>query len=307
MKKMKGVKTSMEYSRTRIKEEFKIDSLITLHYFEYTRYFRSGGECHDFWEFVYVDKGSVEVLTNEGNYPLYQGQIAFHYPNQWHSICTTDNANTNVIILSFDCRSKDMRFFRNRTLDTTNHIRLLLSKVIEEAKNVYESPLGDPYVTKLIRKPEPLFGAEQLIKTNLTEILISLMRNTLSTPSPASIASLNLKRQPKAVQELIAYLEENVHQKLRFDEITAHISMSKTALKELFRRETGMSVMQYFSQLKTERAKMLIRDNYFNITQIASMLGFDSIHYFSRWFKKQTGMSPLEYARSVKAILEWKV
>lgn len=297
----------MDYQKTKLKEDFKIHSLITVHYFEYTRHFEFEGESHDFWEMIYVDKGSVEIMTREGNFPLYRGQITFHYPNQWHSIRTADDANTNVIILSFDCRSKEMRFFRNRTLDTTNHIRLLLSKIIEEAKNVYASPLGDPYTKKLVRKTEPLFGAEQLIQINLTEILIFLMRSTQSASTPStSIASLNLKRQPKVVLDVISYLEENAHKKVTFDEVMAHVSMSKTALKELFRSSTGMSVMQYFSQLKTDRAKMLIRDNYYNITQISSMLGFESIHYFSRWFKKQTGMSPLEYAHSVKAILERK-
>ena len=303
----KGGLKKMDYQRTKIKEDFKIDSLITVHYFEYTRYFAFKGESHDFWEFVYVDKGSVEILTREGSFPLYQGQMTFHYPNQWHSIRTADNATTNVIILSFDCRSKEMRFFRNRTLDTTNHIRLLLSKIIDEARNVYASPLGDPYLKKLVRKEEPLFGAEQLIKINLTEILIFLMRSTLSTPAPTSIAALNLNRQPKAVLDVISFMEENAHKKITFDDVMTHVSMSKTALKEMFRRETGMSVMQYFFQLKTERAKLLIRDNYYNITQISAMLGFESIHYFSRWFKKQTGMSPLEYARSVKAILEGKM
>ena len=297
----------MDYQKTRLKEDFKINALITVHYFEYTRYFEFEGESHDFWEMVYVDKGSVEIMTRDGNFPLYRGQMTFHSPNQWHSIRTADDANTNVITLSFDCRSKEMRFFYNRTLDTTNHIRLLLSKIIEEAKNVYDSPLGDPYVKKLERKPEPLFGAEQLIQINLTEILIYLMRSTLNANTPTTIASLNLKRQPKPVQDVIAYLEENVHKKVTFDEIMAHVSMSQTALKEMFRRETGISVMQYFSQLKTERAKSLIRENYFNITQIAAMLGFESIHYFSRWFKKQTGMSPLEYGHSVKAILEQKI
>ena len=305
MRKAGGAK--MNYQKTKLKEDFKIDSLITVHYFEYTRYFEFEGESHDFWELVYVDKGSVEIMTHDGNFPLYRGQMTFHYPNQWHSIRTADNATTNVIILSFDCRSREMRFFQNRTLDTSNHVRLLLSKIIEEAKNVYDSPLGDPYTKKLTRKAEPLFGAEQLIKINLTEILICLMRSTLSTTTPVSISSLNLKRQPKTVLDVIAYMEENVHKKVTFDEIMLHVSMSKTALKEMFRRETGMSVMQYFSQLKTERAKMLIRENYYNITQIAAMLGFESIHYFSRWFKKQTGMSPLEYAHSVVAILERKL
>ncbi|MEG2842596.1 MAG: AraC family transcriptional regulator, partial [Ruthenibacterium sp.] len=45
-----------------------------------------------------------------------------------------------------------------------------------------------------------------------------------------------------------------------------------------------------------------IREGSHNFTEIASMLGYNSIHYFSRHFKKVTGMTPSEYASSVKVL-----
>ena len=55
---------------------------------------------------------------------------------------------------------------------------------------------------------------------------------------------------------------------------------------------------------KIEAAKELIRTNHMNFTQISAHLGYTSIHYFSRQFKKIVGMTPSEYASSVKAIAE---
>ena len=46
----------------------------------------------------------------------------------------------------------------------------------------------------------------------------------------------------------------------------------------------------------------MIREDYYNFTQIADRLGFSSIHYFSRQFKRITGMTPSEYASSIKAL-----
>ena len=54
--------------------------------------------------------------------------------------------------------------------------------------------------------------------------------------------------------------------------------------------------------MKISAAKELIRSNEMNFTQIADYLGYTSIHYFSRQFKKLTGMTPSEYSSSIKAL-----
>jgi YesN/AraC family two-component response regulator len=63
-------------------------------------------------------------------------------------------------------------------------------------------------------------------------------------------------------------------------------------------------VIDYFTKLKIDMAKQLVRDNHMNFTQIADYLGYSSIHYFSRQFKKTTGMTPSEYSSSIKVLSE---
>ena len=58
--------------------------------------------------------------------------------------------------------------------------------------------------------------------------------------------------------------------------------------------------MQYFSSLKIDEAKKLISYNRYTFTEIAYRLGYSSLHYFSRQFKKSTEMTLSEYARSIK-------
>ena len=58
------------------------------------------------------------------------------------------------------------------------------------------------------------------------------------------------------------------------------------------------------AKMKIDAARRMIREGRLNIAQIASQLGFSSVHYFSRRFKALTGMSPSEYARSVKMLSE---
>lgn len=80
--------------------------------------------------------------------------------------------------------------------------------------------------------------------------------------------------------------------------------MGLSQLQRIFRSQCGCGIIEYFSQLKIQRAKELIRENTLNFTQIADYLGYTSIHYFSRQFKKITGMTPSDYALSIKALSE---
>ena len=72
----------MTYIPTPLKREIVIDSIITIHYFEYMRDFVFQGESHDFWEFLYVDKGTILVTAGETEYKLNTGDIIFHKPNK---------------------------------------------------------------------------------------------------------------------------------------------------------------------------------------------------------------------------------
>ena len=60
--------------------------------------------------------------------------------------------------------------------------------------------------------------------------------------------------------------------------------------------------MKLFTTMKIDRAKQLLRESDRNVSQIAEILGYDNSFYFCSQFKKFTGMSPLEYRRSVNAI-----
>ena len=80
--------------------------------------------------------------------------------------------------------------------------------------------------------------------------------------------------------------------------------LSKSTFKHIFKEVTGRPPIRYLIDLRITRAKQLIREENLNMTQIAASLGFHSVHYFSRYFKKATGLSPTQYANTVKANLE---
>ena len=104
------------------------------------------------------------------------------------------------------------------------------------------------------------------------------------------------------MDKVTAYLEANIHRRLTLEDVCRENLVGRSYLQKIFREKTGGGVMEYFGRLKIESAKQMIRHNRNNFTEISTRLGYTSIHYFSRHFKKVTGMTPSEYASSVKIL-----
>lgn len=288
----------MKYEGTRLNDELIISELVTVHYYEFAKDYAFPGESHNWWELVYVDKGELTAIRNEEKLILTHGDILFHKPNEWHSIIADGKNASSAVIISFKCNSSAMTAFNEKLFSTGNAHRMLLSKIIEESREAFDTQLSDLFAFKLHRRKNAKFGSEQLIKIYLYELLITLLRNEDTQPS----STIKKNLDDSLFGEIISYMESSIGSKLSLDDIARYAGISKTALKQLFREQAGCGACEYYIKMKIDTAKKLIRESNYNFTQISEMLGYDSIHYFSRQFKKCVNMSPSEYAASIIAL-----
>lgn len=300
----------MPYESITLKKELNIDKIISIHYFEYMSDFIFQGESHDFWEFLCVDKGTVNVMADSVSHTLNKDDIIFHKPNEFHNVYANGVVAPNLVVIGFECRSAAMHFLENKILKITPAERTLLGHIVKEAQRTYSCRLDNPYCEKLIRKsPEQItFGSEQLIQNYLQIFLIQLIRNNNTSLSTDAIPkSERILSEDDLFYSIIAYMEENIAEHLTIEKICRANLVGRSLLQKLFRDNTCCGVIDYFSMMKINAAKQMIRNKKMNFSQIADKLGYTSIHYFSRQFKKLTGMTPSEYATSIKSISEAKI
>ncbi len=282
----------------------EIENIITVYYNEFTKSYFFEGEKHDFWEFVYVDKGEIEVSADGINYQLSEGDIIFHRPNEFHTIGGNGIVASNVLVISFICQSTAMAFFDQKIMTLTENERKLLGRFIGESKSVFVSELGRLYQAGN-RLKHPLVGAEQMMYLYLQQFLITLIRAELDPVNLARSSGLLKKNfRDDVINRIVRYLEKNLHETILLDDLCNEFYLSKTYLKRFFKKETGYTVMQYLKALRMEAAKKLIREANLSFTEISQLTGFDSVHYFSTSFKKYEGQTPSEYQRSIKVYEE---
>ena len=182
-----------------------------------------------------------------------------------------------------------MSRFRGLVTQAGRAERMLLARIVSESGSAFSTPLDDPATTALQRAPDAPFGAEALACAALEELLVRLARRmTVRGGSPDAAAA-----NADGFERTVEYLERHVGENLSLEQVCRDNYLGRSQLQKLFHEHTGGGVMEYFGRLKINAARRMIR------------AGFQSVHYFSRRFRQLTGMSPSEYAQSVRMLLEF--
>lgn len=286
------------YVRTKLSSFINITEIVTIHYHEFDNNFKFSGEQHNFWEMVYVDSGSVEISRNGETTILNQGEILFHQPNEFHTI-KSYNSSPNIFIISFVCKSALMASFIQHKSALNKKLKPFITSILSEAENTYIIPKNNPNMKKLIIKDTAPIGSEQLIKTYLEQFLIFLIRD-ITEEKDISLFPNQESLETHLISEIKEYLKSQLENKISIEDICHNFGYSKTYLSQLFKSQCSISIMKYYNIKKIEYSKKLIRDGRYSITQISNMLSFDNPQYFSRVFKRTTGLTPSEFIKSLE-------
>lgn len=293
----------MDYKYTTLQQDIIIDRLFTIHYQEITNDYIFRGEKHNFWELLYIDRGEAIITAENKSFSLSKDEIVFHKPNEFHAVRSNGEIAPNLIIISFECNSPAMDFFNEMILKLTTDERFILGQIILEAKRLFAHPLNDPLTKQMKKVENPPFGCEQMIKIYLEQFLIKLIRR--NSPFDIKLTSNNFTQKSDILfNQIISYIDSNINQQLTLKQICQDNLISYSQLYHIFQERTSSSIMSFVTQRKITIAKQMIREQKLNFSQIADFLGYSSIHYFTKQFKKQTGMTPTEYSRSAKMIAE---
>jgi len=98
------------------------------------------------------------------------------------------------------------------------------------------------------------------------------------------------------MQHLMTFIEERISDEdLKIEEMADAVGMSRSVFYVKVKALVGMSPLDFLRRLRMQRAEQLVSRSTMNVSEIAYAVGFTDPKYFSRCFKKETGMTPREY------------
>lgn len=258
------------------------------------------------YSLLFIDYGELTVMVENKSFQLNEGQ-AFLIPVQTNYSFHTKESAVNVLLISFiseDTYLLNLIYKQAITLESSH--RNLFAQIISESKTLFPQVTTNVFqITNKKRLEKSPIGAEELIYIYLAQLIVFMARTNQSyqKEKPKPSTSLIKKHfEKKEIDEIITYMEDNLHKNVSIAEFSEHFFVSPSYLKKTFKKETGYSVINFYRILKMEKAKQWIREDQMNFTEIACRLGYDTLHHFSNSFKKYTGLSPTAYKNSIHTI-----
>lgn len=270
-----------------IRPQFYITDIFAYYYNVKGQNYNFAGEKHQFWEITYVDTGELHTEIEGEHFTLESQDLVVYLPEQFHKQYIPKDKSSSYLTIMFDMRinAKDVERFNKRVFHCTQAMHNLITDFIKQATLMEKYNL--PY-------------AQDLLVSYLQEIFIHMIQydylESKHTPPSNPIQS---KFESEMVNEIVNYINKHIYEPITVDDICDNFAISRSTLQVLFKRHINKPPKQYINDLKLDLAQKMIRDENLPITDIAIQLGFSSIHYFSRKFKKEFGLSPSEYAQSI--------
>ncbi len=286
----------MKFILKKLENKISVSGIANVHFFEFPENFHTQNDRHPFYELLFVAGGKLQVISEEYSGILTKNDMIIHKANEYHSLKCISSTMPAVIIIGFDC-SGDISMFSHSPIYLSDSEVKKLAEIVKEGRNVFAPPYNVP-VYDMKKKKNPPFGSEQMLKNLLEYFLVSIKRKF----SEQSDIEENLLSSGLSVAEIISYVDDNYKEKITLDELAFIFRTNRSTLCREFKNGTGMTVSEYVAAKKLASAKRKILTTDKTFTEIAEELNFDSIHYFTRFFKKQMGMSPKQFRNAEKSV-----
>ena len=264
----------------RIRPRMQVLGLYTLFYQEKEQGFFFPGESHDMLELTYVDRGSMHSVVDGTDLVLEQGDMVLYGPGQWHMQYADIGVAPRFVTVSFEAAGQLPDTLFNRKLKVPQAVLTILNQMLREQER------SDPH-------------AEDMILSLLSQLLITLQREAGSAPEKLRTAHA-VHSENEIIRRAQQHISANVRQKLSVPAVARHVDVSPSYLTALFHKHLQIAPGEYIRRIKLQESKQMIRENTMNFTEIAAALQYSTVHHFSRQFKEKFGITPTEYAKSVR-------
>ena len=265
----------------RLRRQIQISSIYTFFYQEKEKGFTFPGEAHAPLELTYVDKGALHSVADGKDILLEQGDLVIYGPGQWHMQYADVDMSPSYITVTFDLAGEYPQELLNRKFTIPQSAVPALQRMLRELDRM------------------DAFSSDMVICL-LQILLLELLRDQV-TPTGTKLRTTNaVNSENEIIRRAQQFISEHVREKLTVPLVARHVDVSPSYLTALFRKNLQISPGEYVRRIKLQESKQMIREDNMNFTEIAAALQYSTVHHFSRQFKDKFGITPTEYAKSVR-------
>lgn len=274
------------YLFERILPRVRICEILGYYYSIRNSGYQFAGEKHSYFELTYVDRGSMVSMVDGKTYELKERELMIYGPQQFHTQETSQGCSYVTILFDMETSSEDM---------VGSHYEPLINRVFGYDKKIHT--LVKTFVTE---SSSQIPYMNSLMLCLLQETIIRLLQSQfIDVKGERPTTEARQHYQDELLEQILTYIDKTIYEPITVSEICQKFSLSRSSLQILFNENLEQPPKKYISELKLEKSREMICQGKYTISEIALMLSFNSIHYFSRAFAQKYGMAPSEYAKTL--------
>ncbi|WP_036604259.1 helix-turn-helix domain-containing protein [Paenibacillus assamensis] len=302
---------SLSSDVTLYRGELEIGTLLP---FKVYRWTQAGGSsrdhAHDYFQIWYVVKGSFQHTIDRKTYQMMKGNLFVIPPYAVHRVDLIPDQEMEIIGCEFLPHFINEHFQRpNEGTDRFDYSYLEQFMVSEDELIPKVTLLGeaDAEVTRLLSEMLAEFQQgehyyELVLKANLLKLLSIIIRQMTKQRGGGSEEEDRMEKFRGLMMGALNYIHEHYPEELRLEGLCRQFNLSKSYFCALFKRYTGKTFNDYLIDLRIRKAAEMLLNTDSTITEIGYGVGFNDIAYFSRIFKRHTGVSPSQFKRNARSV-----
>ena len=242
---------------------------------------------HPFTELFCVVDGKGEFNIQGQRFPVKANDFVIINPQVEHTELSSPDEPLEYIVLGIRGLS-----FSNLTPVSEGGHPFSFFNLRDEQKDILR------YLNAMVQEATSQQMSYELVCHNLLEILlIKILRH--------QHFDLEVGKQSKATKDISFikhYLETYYHESIQLEDLASMTHLSRFYISHSFKKEIGMSPMEYLIDIRIKESKILLRTTNYSISQVADIVGFTTPTYFSKQFRKSTGISPTDYREQFQGV-----
>ena len=248
---------------------------------------------HDQVEIMYAIKGKCTVETPDHSFSLSKGDLILLNADEAHRLVVKEGSPCRMLNIEFQFAEKNNPCPSLQDLyQTVPGFRKLLSSaqpyiLLKDPDEIY--PSLKKLIMELDRKQRGQQEHDVMIQLLLCQILLSVARLNQDAQGRESIMG------DIHIRKAVEFLHQHYDQDIKINQLAAVLHIHEGYFYRIFRKHMGVTPNEYLTQLRMEKAKMLLAHTDIPIIEISGYVGINSRQYFAFLFKKHTNTTPSEY------------
>ncbi|MBQ8003550.1 MAG: helix-turn-helix domain-containing protein [Oscillospiraceae bacterium] len=257
-------------------------------------------ERHDFFELQYMKHGCRVSVVNGVEITVNEGQILILPPDIPHML-TAHSDDAVCFVFGFTVfRDNELLPLCGRPVDLSDEERETIEGLFSDGQDCFDKVPPDIPDKGFKMRMCVSRGKLQILR-NRCEIFFIHLIEQAAEPNETNSELTQRISVPDAVHD---FLRQHISDKITLNQISDALSLSISYICREFKKKHGCGIIDYFLDMKIERAKQLIEETSLNFTQIAEYLSFESESHFSKTFSKRVGIPPGTYLKGIKGSTE---